>query len=257
MNDLSATIQRLQHPIDAQQAYCCMTAVAGPWPQALCLCRGWVERNLGRHVEGYHVRLANGEVIGHLYYAPSERALFSYDVEPGVVILYCEWIQPRYQRQGFGTRLFQTLVSDSRQAGVKGILVEATEFVAQMDYRIYLERGFEWVESGEPRRLLYLPLTQPGVRVQQLPLQIRPRRGAPVEILVIQGFPCPYDVSTLVILREVAQEFGNRVVVREVELSVETIKTYGAARGIFVNGKPKLAGAENEDAIRQAITEEL
>ncbi len=69
MNELPITIKRLQGPDDADKAYCCMTEVVSPWPEALCLCRDWVANNLGQFVEGYHLQIEDGEVIGHLYYA--------------------------------------------------------------------------------------------------------------------------------------------------------------------------------------------
>ena len=77
------TIRRIRDREDAQKAYCCMTEVPTPWPAALCQCRDWVTNNLSRYVEGYHLQKPDGEVIGHLYYANSEQALFPYIVEPG------------------------------------------------------------------------------------------------------------------------------------------------------------------------------
>ncbi|MEA3350447.1 MAG: GNAT family N-acetyltransferase, partial [Chloroflexota bacterium] len=131
MEEKLATIYRLQNRGDAQNAYCCMTEVPTPWPQALCQCREWLAANLGKYVEGYHLRLSTGEVIGHLYFAMSEQALFPYELESDVGILYCDWVQQNYQGMGFGKRLFDTFVDDMRQEGAKGILVEATDLEGQ------------------------------------------------------------------------------------------------------------------------------
>jgi N-acetylglutamate synthase-like GNAT family acetyltransferase len=257
MNDIQAEVRRLRGAEDVQGAYCCMTEVPTPWPQTLCLCREWFAQNIGKYVEGYHLHLAGGEVIGHLYYALSERALFPYQVEPGVGVLHCEWVQRRYQERGLGKRLFSTFLDGMREKGIKGILVEATTMEGQMFFQHYVARGFETVYESGHRKLLFLPITQSQVDVRPLEPRIRPRRGTPVEILILSGYTCPFEVSTEMLLRQVAQEFGDRVLLRQVSLTPETLQEYGVAKGIFINGRQKLGGAETEEAIRQAILEEL
>jgi GNAT superfamily N-acetyltransferase len=257
MNDIQVSVCRLQSDSDAQQSYCCMTEVPSPWPEALCLCRGWIGENLGRYVEGYHAQRHDGQVIGHLYYAPSERALFAYEVEPGVAAMYCEWVQRRHQGQGIGRRLFEEFVADMRSANCKGIVVEGTDLEGQMDYRHYLTRGFQVIREAGHRKLLYLPLAQSSISARPLKASIVPRRGAPVEILILSGYMCPLDVSTQMLLLEVVREFGDQVRFKSERLSPETLRQYGVANGIFINGRQKLTGAATEQAIRQAIAEEL
>jgi GNAT superfamily N-acetyltransferase len=234
-----------------------MTEVPTPWPDALCQCRDWVTENLGRYVEGYHLQLSGGEVIGHLYYAPSERALFPYEVETGVSILYCDWVQKRYQGMGLGIRIYEAFLEDMRKAGMKGILVEAKDSDGQMNFRHYQKRGFEVIQEVENRYLLYYPLSQKKVDVSPLPSTILPRRGRPVEILILNGYMCPYEVSTLLLLRSVVQEYAEDVILRDVWLTPETLQQYGVAKGIFINGQQKLSGGESEGAIRQAIVDEF
>lgn len=257
MNEISTHIHKLSSASDAQMAYCCMTEVPTPWPEALCHCRDWISQNLGVHVEGYHLQLASGEVIGHIYYSLSQRALFPYQVEPDVCVLYCEWIQRQYHGLGFGKSLSNVFLSDMQQESIKGVLVEGTDFEGQMNYQHYLARDFKIVSEKEHRKLLYLPLNQPRVEVKPLARRIQPRRGVPVEIVVINGYLCPYEVSSQLILRQVVQEFGDRVNLQEVSLTPETLHDYGDARGTFVNGKQKLLGGESEEEIRQAILEEI
>jgi hypothetical protein len=257
MKDTPVVIQRLQGAQDALKAYCCMTEVPTPWPGSLCLCRDWVAKHLGGYVEGFHLQLASGEVIGHLYYAPSERALVPYEVEPGVGVLYCEWVQQRYQERGLGKRLFGAFLEAMQQSGAKGILVECTDVEGQMHFQHYLARGFEIAYESGRRKLLYLPLTQPEVSIHPLAPRIRPRRGTPVEILIVSGYMCPYEVSSELLVREVAREFGDRVTLREAQLTPEILRDYGVAKGIFINGRQKLAGGETEEQVRQAIMEEF
>ena len=254
---METIVQRLQNGEDAQKAFCCMMEVPTPWPEALCQCRDWIARNLGRYVEGYHLALADGGVIGHLYYALSENALFGYEIEPGIGVLYCEWVQRRYQGQGLGAQLYTVFLNEMRQTGVKGLLVEATDLVGQMHYQSYLKRSFQVIGEAGHRKLLYLPLSQAQVNARRLVPRIQPRRGIPIEVVILNGYQCPFDVSTHILLRQIAREFGERVILRDVWLTPEILKDYGASRGIFINGVQKLNGGESEDEIRQAILEDL
>lgn len=242
---------------DAQSTYCCMTEVPTPWPKALCQCRDWVSQNLGVYVEGYHLQNQGGEVFGHIYFADSEQALFPYIVEPGVGVLYCEWVQHRYQKRGLGKRLFEAFLSDMEAENAKGVLVETTDIEGQMHYNHYLSRGFTVVHEAGHHKLLYLPLSQRSVTYRRRENSIRPRRKHPVEILLFRGFHCPYEVSSQVLVRQVALEFGDRVSLQEVWTTPETLEKYGVVSGIFINGKQKLAGGDSEMAVRYAILEEL
>ena len=257
MAELSVVVKRLEGAEDTQNAYCCMMEVPTPWPQALCQCRDWISDNLGRYVEGYHLELESGEVIGHLYYALSDQALFPYEVESGVAVLYCDWVQKSYQGKGLGKQLFDTFLSEMRQDGVKGVLVEATDIQGQMHFEHYQARGFKQIYARDHLVLLYLPITQDQVQPRPLTPRIQPHKGVPLEILILNGYMCPYDVSTQVALRHVAHEFGDQVVLIDAKLTPETLRDFGVAKGIFINGKQKLAGGETEEAIRQAIFEEL
>jgi GNAT superfamily N-acetyltransferase len=250
-------VKRVESEAEAQQAFCCMAEVPTPWPAALNVCRTWVGQNLGRYVEGYHIHDADGGAVGQLYYAPSERALVPYEMEPGVAVLYCEWVQRRRQGQGFGRQLFAAFEAEMRAQGCKGILVEGTSRDDQMHYRHYLSRGFAIVHDAGARKLLYLPLSQPQVSVRPLEARIRPRRGAPIEVLILSGYLCPFETAAQMAVLEVTREFGERVVIRQEALSPETLQRYGVAYGVFINGRPKLSGASSEEAIRQAILEEL
>lgn len=249
-------IKRLEEPASALHAYCCMTEVPTPWIDALCQCRDWVAQNLHRHVEGYHA-IVDGNTIGHLYYAPSERALFPYHVEPDVAVIYCEWVQRRYQGQGVGRRLFETFVTDLQSQACKGIVIECTEADGMAACRHYVPRGFKPLRESGHKKLLYLALSQPSIQFQPLASNIVPRRNSPVEILILSGYLCPVDMSTQILFLEIAREFGDRVIVRHERLTPETLRHFGAASGIFINGHPKLTGAQNEQAIRQAIVEEM
>jgi predicted GNAT family acetyltransferase len=257
MEEIKVTIKRLEENNDAQQAYCCMQEAPTPWPETLCDCRDWVTENLGNYVEGFHLQLANGDVVGHLYYALSENALIAYDLEPNVGVLYCDWVQTRYQGKGLGTRLFNAFVDEMRERQVKGIIAEATDHEAQMHYSHYVSRGFEIIHEREHSKLMYYPLEQATIEINPLTPRVIPVSSTPIDILIVNGYMCPFETSTIAMTRLVAQEFGDRITLREVRLTPDTVKELGVAKGIFINGEQKLFGGETEEQVRQVILEDI
>jgi hypothetical protein len=144
-----------------------------------------------------------------------------------------------------------------RQEGQKGIVVQATDSEAQMHFRHYLKRGFEILHEKERQKVLYLPLAQSRIDIRPLTSQIQPEGKSPVEILILNGYLCPYEASTMVLIRDIAQEFGDQVALKEIWLTPETLREYGQAKGVFINGQLSLTGAETEESIRQAIQEAI
>jgi len=250
-------VRKLSRPEEAQNAYPCMTEVVTPWPEALFLCREWMQEHLGEHIEGFHLELPDGETVGHLYYALSQSALVPYEIEPDVGVIYCEWVQRRHQEQGYGRRLFSALLDELKQHNAKGVLVEATTLQGRMHMDHFKARGFHVVLEQDERRIMYLPLHQEQVSVEPLTERLPEAGDDKVQILIMHGYLCPFDTSTHVLLREVVQEFAGQVQLREVHLSPETLRQYGVSRGIFINGKRKLGGGETELSVRQAILEAL
>ena len=240
---------------DAQKAYCCMTEVPTPWPEALCHCRDWVSENLGKYVDGYHLQSESGVVAGHIYFADSERALFSYEVEPGAVVIYCEWIQLRFQGQGLGRDMFASFLNEIKDK--KGVVIETTDIEGQMHYQHYTSRGFKIIHEEGHNKLLHLPLTQEDIRYMRRESVFEPRPKVPVEILIFRGFLCPYEVSTYLQVKDIASEFGDQIFLKEIWISPETLSEYGVSSGVMINGKRKLSGGESESSVRQAIREEL
>jgi hypothetical protein len=257
MHDPPVSVKRLTSIEDAQKSYCCMMEVPTPWPEALCSCRNWVTNNLGKIVEGYHLELDTGEVIGHLYYAITPQALIAYKLDDNIGILYCEWIQRRFQGRGLGKFLFDAFLTEMKAQSTRGILVETSDLDGKMHFSHYISRGFTPVYEAGHQKLLYFPITSTQIHIKPLEPRLQPSTGIPVEVVILSGYACPYEISTSLILRQVASEFGHQVVLREIILSSETLREYGVSRGIFINGRQKLSGGESEQAIRQALLEEM
>jgi predicted GNAT family acetyltransferase len=251
-------IQRVQSAADIQKAYPCSTEDPVPfWEDGLPLCREWFIANLGKHIEGLHLEDDIGCVIGHIYWAPSDQALAPYRLEEGVAYIYCEWVQEHYRSQGGAHLLFQELVDELRSKGYKGILVDGTDFEGYMYYGHFLKRGFHVIHEREGSRLMYHPLRQASVEVKPFPTKIPRQGGTTVEVLVIGAHFCPVGASAVLAVRKVAKQLGDRVVVKELPASKDTIARYGVVDGIFINGKAKFFGPVSENQVLQAIEEEL
>jgi hypothetical protein len=127
----------------------------------------------------------------------------------------------------------------------------------QMHFQRYLARGFKTAYETAYPRLLYLPMNQTQIEIRPMQPRIPTHHGTPVEVFIISGYMCPYEVSAELLVREVAQEFGDQVILREIPLTPDTLREYGVAKGIFINGRQKLVGGETEEQVRQAIVEEF
>jgi len=239
----------------AQAAYPCATESPRPfWADGLELSRRWFAENLGKHVEGFHLE-EDGKVIGHIYWAASEQALVPYHTEPGVVWLYCEWVQRPYRGQGYMRKLFSAFLEHLQSEGYKGVLVGATDYEDYMHRSHFAKRGFQMIEGSGG--LMYLPLTQASVRMEPLRTKVEREGRAPVEVLVIGSLFCPVGAAAVLYLRKVTAEFGDCVALKEVPAGAETLSRYGVADGIFINGKPQFFGPVTEAQVRAVIAEEL
>jgi hypothetical protein len=58
------------------------------------------------------------------------------------------------------------------------------------------------------------------------------------------------------LIKEVAQDFGDKVKIVEFEATTETMRKYGTAEPLF-NGKIKLYGPASEEDVKKAIQEEI
>lgn len=250
-------IFRVTNPEEAAKAYPCATEAPRPfWADGLELSRNWFKESLGKHVEGFHFEEA-GEVIGHIYWAPSERALVSYKKEPGVAWLYCEWVQRPHRGRGHMRKLFSAFIEHLKKEGYKGVLVEATEHQGYMHHSHFQKRGFEVIREGDGGKLMFFPLTQESVRAEPLSLKVGREGTAPVEVLVIGSLFCPVGAATVLYLRKVAAEFGDQVALKEIPSGPEALARYGVAHGIFINGKPAFFAPTNEAQVRAVIEKAL
>jgi len=241
---------------DLDVTYCCMSEVPPgvSWVEALPESREWMKANLGKHVEGYHL-LDGKKVVGHIYFATSERALVPYETEPMVACIYCTEILRDYMHKRYGRMMFDYVKKDLEKQGFKGIVVDATSFKEYLHYEHFLKQGFKTIKEHPPFKLMYFPLTKKGIDVKLLDLNYTPSKDK-VEVTLFNNFFCPVGAYMYHLIKQTAQSFGDKVKIVEIEFTLETVKKYGTIDPL-INGKVKLLGPASEEDVKRAIQEEI
>jgi len=241
---------------DLGTVYCCMSELPPdhPWVKAMPESREWFKANLGRHVEGYHL-LDGDRVVGHIYYASSERALVPIEIEPKVACIYCTEMLRDYMHKGYGKMMFDYAKDDLKKQGFKGIIVDATDFKEYMHYEHFLKQGFKIIKEHAPFKLMYFPLTKETINAKPIDLNYKPSKDK-VEVTLFKNFFCPVSPYMYHLIKRVAKGFGDKVKIVEIEATLETVRKYGTTDPL-INGKVKLLGPSSEEEVKKAIQEEI
>jgi ribosomal protein S18 acetylase RimI-like enzyme len=241
---------------DLEATYCCTSELppGASWGEALPDSRKWFEANLGKHVEGYHL-LDGAKVVGHIYYATSEKALVPYETEPKVAFIYCTEMLRNYAHKGYGRMMLDHMKNDLKKEGFKGILVDTTEFKEFMPSDDFTRQGFKVVKEHKPFKLMYFPLTKEGVSAKLVNLNYTPPKDR-VEVTLFNNFFCPVGAFMYHLIEKVARSFGDKVKIVKIEATTETAKRYGTTDPL-VNGKIKFLGPTSEENVKKAIQEEI
>jgi len=241
---------------DLEATYCCMGEIPPnvSWTDFLAESRDWFKDHLGKHVEGYHL-LDGDKVVGHIYYAVSENALIPYEVESGVACVYCTEMLKDYMHKGYGKMMFDYMKNDLRKQGFKGIVVPATEFKEWMHYELFLKQGFKVVKEHSSYKVMYFPLFKESITLKVLNLNYTPLKDK-VEVTLFSNAFCPVGAYMYHLIKKVAESFGSKVKIVEIEATPETVRKYGTADPL-INGKIKMFGPASEKDVKKAIQEEI
>ena len=241
---------------DLDATYCCMSEVplGVSWAEALPDSKKWFKTNIGKHVEGYHL-IDGDKVVGHIYYETSEKAMVPYEIEPRVACIYCTEMLHDYMHKRYGKMMFDYVKDDLKKQGFEGIIVDATDFKEYMYYEQFLKQGFKVVKEHGPFKMMYFPLTKKNINVKPLELNYTPSRDK-VEVTLFNNFFCPVGAYMYHLIKKVAQSFGDKVKIVEIEATFETVRGYGTTDPL-INGKNKIFGPASEEDVKKAIQEEI
>jgi N-acetylglutamate synthase-like GNAT family acetyltransferase len=241
---------------DLGTTYCCAKEFPPDveWVKYLPESREWFKTNLGKHIEGYHL-LDEDKVVGLIYWARSEKALLPYIIEPSVACIYCTELLRDYKHKGYGRMMLDYMKADLKQQGFKGILVPATDIEVYMHYKDFQKHGFQIIKEHPPFKIMYYPLTKKNITIKIIELNYKPATDK-VEVTLFSNFMCPVGAYMFYMIKKVAESFGDKVKIVEMDTTLETVRKFGTTEPL-INGKMKFWGPVLEKTVKNAIQEEI
>ena len=124
-----------------------------------------------------------------------------------------------------------------------------------MHYEHFLKQGFKVLKEHGSFKLMYFPLTKESISVKPLELNYKASRDK-VEVTLFKNFFCPVGAYMYHLIKKVAQSFGDKVRLVEIEATLETVRRYGITDPL-INGKIKIFGPASEADVKEAIQNEI
>ncbi len=134
-------------------------------------------------------------------------------------------------------------------------MVPATDFKEFMHFELFQKQGFKTIMEHAPFKVMYFPLTKESISIKRIDLNYQPSRDK-VEVTLFNNFFCPVGAHMHHLVKKVAQDFGDKVKIVEIEATLEAVRKYGTSDPL-INGKVKLFGPASEADVKKAIQEEL
>lgn len=225
----------------------------------------WIKKRIPL---GYGAKIAyeQGRPIGFIDYLPmatAKEAISGQDI----TLINCVLVIPSssYKGKGYGKLLLGEAETDVEKVS-KGIAVIAHNHPKWMPASFFTKRGYKLVDEqdGEIKEMLMLKAFRPV----GLPKFVKQKYGYGPQLAsrrtvveILWSGACPHNLLSVKLFKDVLNEFGNKVSVREVatnDLASDVIREYGHSYGVYINDKPTfwLLGA-SRDEIRQEIESNL
>ena len=226
-----------------------------------------------KHDIGLRIKVVyvDGEIAGFLYAVPIEHSPVG-PLGSDLMVVYCLVVLKEFKGKGAGKAMMDAVEEEAKSQGKKGLVT----FGYRGDFWLlpasfYERHGFEQVESHKVDSagdsdvldeivLLWKPFdeTAEAPRFPMSKYEFKPVPGK----VVVDLF---WDISCQTInieakrVKEVAEEFGDRVVFNEFPVHEPGVyMKYQRHRGIFINGKEIGWGHEApKEGVREAILKEL
>jgi GNAT superfamily N-acetyltransferase len=194
---------------------------------------------------GLRVKLAAddaGRVGGMIQYLPIEA---SFVAGEGLYFVLCIWVHGRkqgrgdYQGRGMGAALLAAAEEDARARGAQGMAAWGLALPFWMKASWFKRHGYRGVDREFISTLVWKPFVDDAVAPRWV-RQRKPVAGVPGKVCVtaFKNGWCPAQNITFERARRAAQEFGDKVLFREVDTTEpRTFEEWGIADGVFVDGK--------------------
>lgn len=190
--------------------------------------------------------------VGHLEYIPIEHAPKPIQGE-GLTFINCMFVEPKQRWHSVGSELIKAVEEKVRDQSL-GLAVIAYPDSLFMPASFFVEHGFVCAAEQDNARLMFK-----AWREVDMP-QFMPRHYAPIQLFgkttvdVFWNGQCPFWVKAHDCLLQAAKEYGERVVVHDINTDDRaTIEQYGIATGVFINGQCAFLYPPSETEIRRAL----
>ena len=203
------------------------------------------------------VAVGDGKPCGFLLAMPGDVCPVIMLAEHEVLVVPCLWVPPGQQKKGIGSALLAAAEDYARANGFKAIATQGryNKFWF-MPGAFFEKRGYTFVERAGALAILWktFDAAPPSPRLMKPRYEFQPALGK----VVVDLFWLPSCLTTDVEaqrVREVAAEFGDRVVLNEYRGDDrQTLLRYQNPRAIYVNGRKIDWGyAAPREGIREAI----
>jgi len=204
------------------------------------------------------VALREGKRVGFLYAMPIEVSPWG-PLGEDLLALPCLYVHNDEQKQGAGEALMAAAEKEARHQGRKGLATTGYEWEGAawfMPTAFFTAHGFDVVEQRGPMSVVWKPL-EPDAKPPRILVpdyQFEPVPGKVVIDLFWQSFCLTCDEEAARV-KEVAAEFGDRVILREYcGDDHDILLKHQIPRAIYVQGNEIGWGYEApRDGIRDAI----
>jgi len=194
-----------------------------------------------RFAEGLRFKILQigGEDAGMIEYAPGEYAWRPIEAD-GYMVIHCIMVQKKkHKGKGYGKLLLDECVRDAKQAGMQGVTVVTSGGTWMADERLFVENGFESVETAAPSFKLLVRKFRDAPEPRFKRGWDKTLRKYGSSLTIITSDQCPCTAKSLDDILEVCAEFDLSTEVVEMKNSHEA-RMAPSAYGVFnviYNGK--------------------
>ena len=218
--------------------------------------------------KGLRVKLArheSGVIAGMIQYFPIE---YSWVKGKDLYFIGCIWVkgglkgQVNFQKQGLGKALLQAAENDAKTLGSKGTVAWGTSLPVWLKASWFKKQGYKPVDKkgflGDV--LLWKTFTNDAVAPEWIEQNKKPEKlEGKVKVTCISNGWCPAMNLSFLRAREVAAEFGEDVVLEEVNtMKRENFDEWGISDVLYIDGQKISTGPPpSKEKLRKKIESKI
>lgn len=193
-----------------------------------------------RFNDGLVFKKLNGRGKVFIEYIPAEKAWYPIEAD-GYMMINCFWVSGQYKGKGYGSKLLEECILDSKSKGKKGVVVISSKKKVPFlsDGKYLKDKGFMVCDNAKPYfELLSLPFDK-EIEVPRFKQGCKEGLIDKKGIVLFYSNQCPYTSKYVSIIEGIAKERGLEFTINKVETTKQAKQapvpttTYS----IFIDGK--------------------